>query len=73
MFTTLSNMFSTIFDDIHAPAESHTPVNEYGVLSTIDETHATCDWTNGFGTLCDFEVPASSCDMDFGISGSMFG
>ena len=51
-----------MFDDIHAPAESFSPLFEVGVSSSMDEP--TCDWTNGFGTLCDFEVPASSCGTD---------
>lgn len=62
LFNTLSNMFSGMFDSLHAPAEAFTSMVEIGVSSSMDEP--TCDWTNDFGTACDFEVPASSCDFD---------
>ena len=62
LFDTLSKMFSSMFDDLHASAESFSPLVETGVSSAMDEP--TCDWTNGFGTLCDYEVPASSCSTD---------
>jgi hypothetical protein len=61
MLKTLSNLFANIFDESFAPPEALTPTHETGVHFATD---MTVDWTNGFGTLNDNEVPASSCSAD---------
>lgn len=57
MFSALSAMFENIFDTTFAPADVMT-------ATEISTDSPVCDWTNDFGTACDFEVPASSCDTN---------
>lgn len=66
MFNTLSKMFSGLFDLNYAPAEA-VEFEPVGVSAGHVDHFATdmeVSWTNGFGTLNDFEVPASSCQDD---------
>lgn len=59
LFNSISNMFSAIFDEMYAPADA------LSTSGTIDHFASDMDVSpfNGFGTLNDFEVPASSCDI----------
>jgi len=47
--------FADLFDTTFAPPEA---------LPTIQHEMPDVEWHNGFGTLNDFEVPASSCTDD---------
>ncbi len=60
MLKTLSHFLANIFDETYAPAEA---LPTAGTTSHL-ASDMTVDWTNGFGTLNSFEVPASSCTDD---------
>lgn len=68
MFNTLSKMFSGLFDLAYAPAETveFEPVGMELSAGSMDHFASDMEvsWTNGFGTLNDYEVPASSCQPD---------
>lgn len=61
MLKALSNLFANIFDETFAPAEALPTAETTAHFATDMEV----DWTNGFGTLNAFEVPASSTSDPF--------
>jgi hypothetical protein len=78
-----SQMMSGIYDSLFAPADALGPDLDPFAGSTdiltptmLTETHfasdTDVDWHNGFGTLNDFEVPASGFTTFDSNQGSLF-
>lgn len=59
------SFFGELWDSVFSPAsasDTHSTDFGGGSMSESNQAHdsATGDWTNNFGTACDFQTPAES-------------